>query len=279
MKREIDIILDNLEELQALVQAMSQEKEIPSILFRFSYDKTTKIVSLLKELEQAQLQREDQEDQVNNLSEKDVPEVVAVPVTVNEIKAEVVAEEPQTVDVSVIAEPVEEVLVPNHSEDINNKGIEGGVGTGISADQSKDEEAEAPVDFGRADELAVAEEVIAEPLQQMDIEIPAESTILSDTFSANKDPYLAFEAKTTLNERIQKQISTDFRKALSLNDRFRFTRELFNNDSVKMDECIELINHAKDFSETEQELLATYKWNKEQEEVVEFLSLIRQRFM
>ncbi|MGL5920574.1 MAG: hypothetical protein ACRCZQ_08755, partial [Bacteroidales bacterium] len=94
MKREIDIILDNLEELQALVQAMSQEKEIPSILFRFSYDKTTKIVSLLKELEQAQLQREEQEEQVKDFSDKVISQPVITPVKEEVKTEEVVVKEP-----------------------------------------------------------------------------------------------------------------------------------------------------------------------------------------
>lgn len=276
MKREIDIILDNLEELQALVQAMSQEKEIPSILFRFSYDKTTKIVSLLKELEQAQLQREEQEEQVKDFSDKVISQPVITPVKEEVKTEEVVVKEPVVEPVPEITPLAEEVTVPAVEVVVEEKGFEGSAGSKISADQSK-AEAEAPVDFGRVDELVVAEEAIESPVQH--IEVAAESGILSDTFAANKDPYLAFEAKTTLNERIQKQLSTDFRKALSLNDRFRFTRELFNNDSVRMNECIDLINQATDFAETEQELLATYKWNKEQEEVVEFFSLIRQRFM
>lgn len=278
MKREIDIILDNLEELQALVQAMSQEKEIPSILFRFSYDKTTKIVSLLKELEQAQLQREEQEEQVKDFSDKVISQPVITPVKEEAKTEEVVVKEPVVEPVPEITPLAEEVTEPAVEAVVEEKGFEGSAASKISADQSK-AEAEAPVDFGRMDELVVAEEAIESPVQHMDIEVAAESGILSDTFAANKDPYLAFEAKTTLNERIQKQLSTDFRKALSLNDRFRFTRELFNNDSVRMNECIDLINQATDFAETEQELLATYKWNKEQEEVVEFFSLIRQRFM
>lgn len=239
MKREIDIILDNLEELQALVQAMSQEKEIPSILFRFSYDKTNKIVSLLKDLEEAQRTREEEEES----DCKSAPAEV-IPVT----------PAPEQIPVDLVIKKEEEPVVG-------------------------EEAVVTAVDLGREDELIVAEEILPEPIQQMDIVPAAEPEIVSDVFARVSDPYLAFESKTTLNERIQKQLSTDFRKALSLNDRFRFIRELFNNDSVKMDECIERINHSTDFIAIEQELLNTYKWNKEQEEVAEFFSLIRQRFV
>lgn len=275
MKREIDIILDNLEELQALVQAMSQEKEIPSILFRFSYDKTTKIVSLLKELETAQLKREEMEEQVDEdvkvvmpVTESckvEAPAEVIIPV-VEPVPAEIV-EETSPAEKKV-AEPAEEII---HAE-IAEVDIE-------CAKVNPSAEVAEPVDFGRADELAIVEESLAQPLQKMDLEMSAShSEILSDSFTGT-DPYLSFEPKKTLNEQIQQRFATDFRKALSLNDRFRFLRELFSNNPQAMDECIEKINHSADFGFLETELVNTYKWNKENEDVKEFLNLVRQRFV
>lgn len=274
MKREIDIILDNLEELQALVQAMSQEKEIPSILFRFSYDKTTKIVSLLKELETAQLKREEMEEQVD----EDVK--VVMPVT-ESCKVEAPAEmivpvaEPVPAEISEETSPAEEKVAEPAEEIIHAEIAEVDIEC-VKVNPSA--EVAEPVDFGRPDELAIVEESLTEPLQQMDIEMTSHSEILSDSFTGN-DPYLSFEPKKTLNEQIQQRFTTDFRKAISLNDRFRFLRELFSNNPQAMDECIEKINHSADFGFLETELINTYKWNKENEDVKEFLNLVRQRFV
>ena len=49
----------------------------------------------------------------------------------------------------------------------------------------------------------------------------------------------------SLNEVIQKKFLADFRKAFSLNDRFRFRRELFGGDEGRMNEAIRKINKMK----------------------------------
>ncbi|MGL5317571.1 MAG: hypothetical protein ACRC9Q_02555 [Bacteroidales bacterium] len=283
MKREIDIILDNLEELQALVKAMSQEKEIPSILFRFSYDKTTKIETLLKDLEQAQLLRDEQEVTASvgisagdattfatvshavalageSLPEQeDISEVLlkepAAPVSA-EILADVLCKENDSVLQVETPEPIVESSVK--IEDTSQKVV------ACVPEEDDIRTKEHPETFAVNADL--------EPLKEKTEEV-------SEMGTRSTDSFLTFQAKATLNERIQRQLSTDFRQAISLNDRFRFMRELFNNDSVIMDECIERVNQSTDYNGTEQELLITYKWNKEQEEVVEFFNLIRQRFV
>jgi len=51
----------------------------------------------------------------------------------------------------------------------------------------------------------------------------------------------------SLNEVIQKKFLADFRKAFSLNDRFRFRRELFGGDEGRMNEAISDLNELQSF--------------------------------
>jgi Tfp pilus assembly protein PilE len=55
----------------------------------------------------------------------------------------------------------------------------------------------------------------------------------------------------SLNEVIQKKFLADFRKAFSLNDRFRFRRELFGGDEGRMNEAISDLNELQSFEDAE----------------------------
>lgn len=240
MKRDIDIILDNLDELRALVQAMSEEDDIPSILFKFSYEKTNKIEKLLQELQEAQSRKE--------LIEEDSPQQLS---TVVDKKAEAFA----SVEKEAVALGVAEEEIA--SETVINNLIEPSL---ITSDNIED----ITTQVGVIEELrSSTDSRIA--LDSYEHEVLAEKFIQKD-------------ASLTLNEKIIKNTTEDIRKSLALNDRFRFSRELFNNDNVKMEKCFDLINQATHFSKLEQELCDTYNWDKDNECVNEFLTLIKKRF-
>lgn len=82
----------------------------------------------------------------------------------------------------------------------------------------------------------------------------------------------------SLNEVIQKKFLADFRKAFSLNDRFRFRRELFGGDEVRMNEAISDLNELQSFEESITYLDKQLKWNVEDEAVADFIKLLEKRF-
>ena len=82
----------------------------------------------------------------------------------------------------------------------------------------------------------------------------------------------------SLNEVIQKKFLADFRKAFSLNDRFRFRRELFGGDEGRMNEEISDLNELQSFEESITYLDKKLKWNVEDEAVADFIKLLEKRF-
>lgn len=240
MKRDIDIILDNLDELRALVQAMSEEDDIPSILFKFSYEKTSKIEKLLQDLQETQSRKEMIEEinheQLSTTVEKTVdPELPSVNKKV--IEEHSAAEIAPEVVINNLVEP--SLITSDNIEDITTQ-------VGVIAELRSSSDSRIALD-------SYEHEVLAEKFIQKD-------------------------ASLTLNEKIIQNSAEDIRKSLSLNDRFRFSRELFNNDNVSMEKCFDMINQATHFSELEQELYDTYRWEKDNECVIEFLTLIKKRF-
>lgn len=240
MKRDIDIILDNLDELRALVQAMSEEDDIPSILFKFSYEKTSKIEKLLQDLQETQSRKEMIEEinheQLSTTVEKTVdPELPSVNKKV--IEEHPAAEIAPEVVINNLVEP--SLITSDNIEDITTQ-------VGVIEELRSSSDSRIALD-------SYEHEVLAEKFIQKD-------------------------ASLTLNEKIIQNSAEDIRKSLSLNDRFRFSRELFNNDNVSMEKCFDMINQATHFSELEQELYDTYRWEKDNECVIEFLTLIKKRF-
>ncbi len=86
-------------------------------------------------------------------------------------------------------------------------------------------------------------------------------------------------AQIPLSEILEKKILSDFRKAFSLNDRFRFRRELFGGDENRMNKAITDLNDIHSVEESITYLHQELQWNIEDESVADFLKLIEKRFM
>ena len=70
----------------------------------------------------------------------------------------------------------------------------------------------------------------------------------------------------------------ELRKAFSLNDRFRFRRELFGNSDVTMNDTLNLIDTMTDYNEAAEYLLQDLGWSVDEPVVQEFLQLIERHF-
>ena len=118
-----------------------------------------------------------------------------------------------------------------------------------------------------AEVTVVAEKTVSEP-----------ATSLSSTSSHTTTLEQSLPHSISLNEVIQKKFLADFRKAFSLNDRFRFRRELFGGDEGRMNEAISDLNELQSFEESITYLDKKLKWNVEDEAVADFIKLLEKRF-
>lgn len=83
----------------------------------------------------------------------------------------------------------------------------------------------------------------------------------------------------TLEEALQRQQAKELRKALSLNDRFRFRRELFGNSDIRMNETLALIDAMHSYEEAEDYILNDLSWDEENPEVAEFMKIVQKHFL
>ena len=74
------------------------------------------------------------------------------------------------------------------------------------------------------------------------------------------------------------QQSRNVASLLSINDKFLFVRELFDNDIKKFDHTIELIQAMKTRAEVEDLVASKLHWNMENDTVKEFMRIIMMSF-
>lgn len=82
----------------------------------------------------------------------------------------------------------------------------------------------------------------------------------------------------TLDEALQRDMTKDLRHAFSLNDRYRYRRELFGNSDSVMNETLNLVETMHTFDEAEDYFYNDLQWDHESPEVADFMVIIKNHF-
>lgn len=96
---------------------------------------------------------------------------------------------------------------------------------------------------------------------------------------APQKPIITEKQGVFLSDLLEKKNLSDFRKAFSLNDRFRFRRELFGGNEEKMNKAIADLNDLHSYEDSVAYLNNELKWNIEDEAVADFIKLLEKRFL
>lgn len=109
---------------------------------------------------------------------------------------------------------------------------------------------------------------------------PSSVEVVSETQSEKTEKPISNERTGLfLNDLLEKNNLSDFRKAFSLNDRFRFRRELFGGDEERMNKAINELNELHSYEDSISYLNDELKWNIEDEAVADFIKLLEKRFL
>lgn len=98
-------------------------------------------------------------------------------------------------------------------------------------------------------------------------EVPAETAFMQDD---------EVPAPQILTERIKPAI--DLCHAISLNDSFRFTRELFNGDTARMNEIVGQLGKASSLEEAMSVFMSKVQPDEENEAAIDFVELLKKYF-
>ena len=85
-------------------------------------------------------------------------------------------------------------------------------------------------------------------------------------------------APIRVDQKLQRDLSKDIRKAFSVNDRFRYQRELFAGSANAMDTAIEHIEMMTSYGNAELYFYSQLHWDREDEVVQDFMNIVRNHF-
>jgi hypothetical protein len=131
-------------------------------------------------------------------------------------------------------------------------------------------------------ELRTAVQSLQQP--QVHPEAPAieepEASAVEEPAPAIEEPAPAIEEPEPVEEEPEEQEPTggcDLRSAFTLNDRYRFCRELFGNSRGEMAEVIDTLSAMRSMDEIEEYLYDTLQWDAANPEVEAFVAVVSAR--
>ena len=127
-----------------------------------------------------------------------------------------------------------------------------------------EDEPDITVEFIEADDETVPEPEDEMPMPPLPTEFP----------EVEDEPV----APIRVDEKLQRSLSKDIRKAFSLNDRFRFQRELFAGSANAMDTAIEHIEMMSSYGNAELYFFSQLHWDRDNEVVQDFMNIVRNHF-
>ncbi len=115
-------------------------------------------------------------------------------------------------------------------------------------------------------------EPCTEPVITSEAEQVADSTLIEEIEDAGE------MSSITLDEKLARDRASDISKAFTLNDKFRFCRDLFRNSDLEFKETLEVIGGMSGMDEAEDYFYNDLCWDPENEEVKEFMSIVAKHF-
>lgn len=98
------------------------------------------------------------------------------------------------------------------------------------------------------------------------------------TFDSGDDMPEPAQRPITVDEKLQRNISKDLRNALSINDRFRFRRELFGNSDLDMNDALDMILTMRSYDEASDYFYGELGWDRDNPDVADFMAIVSKHF-
>ncbi|MCM1138425.1 MAG: hypothetical protein NC221_06785 [Duncaniella sp.] len=118
-------------------------------------------------------------------------------------------------------------------------------------------------------------EVSGPSAPKAEVTIPS---VLVDKRIEKDEPKQDAEETLRLEDKLARDRARDIFKAFTINDKFRFRRELFRNSQDEFDETLYVIAQMGDFDEAEEYFYNDLCWDPGNEDVKEFMEIVKKHF-
>ncbi|MDI3527114.1 MAG: hypothetical protein PWR03_1297 [Tenuifilum sp.] len=120
------------------------------------------------------------------------------------------------------------------------------------------------------------------PIPEVNANNTQGAEILADKYKGKRkfrDEVIAEHAqKVDMQSRLQNKPISDLSKAIGINDKFLFIKELFNGNSEHYNQTIKQLNTITDLNDAIIYLQENFDWDPNNETVVTFIDLVRRKF-
>lgn len=262
----IESLLSEIELLATKVEVLKESKRVPFSFFKESFKRTQEISRLLHELEFVQIEemRGEMEKLVQYLSDSEKTKKeskVETKASATEVKEKEVAPEIKGQAVSEIdgmidrAEQKEKIsAIPDEQK-------------ALTAEDRKDE------DNNRDKPLSSPSSPVEKPKEPIQ-----PSTLFLNNQSERVLADIAPKNKSLNDVQPVSQTLQDSKRSISLNDRFLFQRELFDNNRDAMNTMLTKLQAFSSFDLVESYLKRNTTWDFSNETVDKFLQMLKDRF-
>ena len=265
MEREalIDIILNDLNEMHTLVSTFKGKSTVNPAFINLAKTKLNNISEELSLLESVQesnqpvekvtessltssvrtITTEKEADDIAESSEQFVSGEASAVIT--DVKEEIIEVEVNKVEVEKNIEPKKEEITPTPVQEKSEPVIE-----------------------------AAPKEVIEKPTEK-------KSSVLGEkmhTETKSVNEQIAVKKEGNHITHLGKPVD-DVRKAIGINDRFYYQRELFDGNMEKLNQTLDQLNTMDSFESAQQFLKSNFNWEEENEVSQSFLKNIQRRFI
>lgn len=129
----------------------------------------------------------------------------------------------------------------------------------------------------------VQKEVKPVEVDTYDTEEHVQGEILAEKFKGKQkyrnEIIAEHAAKKDVATKLQNKPIGDLAKAIGVNDKFLFTKELFDGDSVRYAETIGHLNSLSDLNDAIIFLQDNFQWPEDNESAAKFIDLVRRKFI
>ena len=284
----LEILSHDLKEVDHLIQSVKGEKALSQAFFRLTRNRIKSILEELDMLEELSVPEKPANAEFSN-PETETPDSEADTEFHNQptapsSKAEKAKEsldseeEQPSGNINIEAKEKEEVKsVPPQAEPILQNETTTETEKKMSPSQETETEKEAV--------YPESEETEKTPVKKefKPQEPKKETKVLGEKLNTGKSSFNEQIAKNKTASPKKRSFTSppinDLRKAIGINDRFFFQRELFSNNADLMNQTLDQLNEMKDIQDAQNFLLANFNWDPENEAVLQFMELVERRYL
>ncbi|PRY96951.1 hypothetical protein [Marinilabilia salmonicolor] len=270
----LEIIIHDLKEVEIMAENAKGDKQLSKAYFKLSRNRINSILDEIEMLEEISLP----------VSETQATESKKTPaIQDHKENSPVIDQEKEEKNNLEATKPKETELkdFPEH-ETPEDKSVP----SQDETTQEKETEQE-PTVTNVPDEKAVSKEDIPvpspEPEKKPDQEKKKENQVLGEKLVSEKSSFNEQIGKHQKSTSSQRSFSappiSDLKKAMGINDRFFFQRELFGGSADVMNQTLEQLNDMHGINEAQNFLLANFNWDPENEAVLSFMELVERRYL